>query len=173
MTDKTKVNKIEPLFPRSTFRNEQNMIYTMGLFHEFKQQCKTTPINPIYNLKKYDWKGTLSMYLIYLDCSSEYEAAIKLLGDWDHWRRLCSCNWFKPYIESWREEVIIREAALGKAVIINKANEGNLSAAKELLGQVSKGRVKGKPTNEQKSIESSRMKEVDKKVVNILSRMRS
>jgi hypothetical protein len=160
---------IEPLFPRNKLMNSQNIEFTTGLFHEFNLQ--SAGAIPVYNLKKYDWKDTLSMYQIYMACASEYEAAMKLLGDWKHWQKLCNTSWFHPHIDSWREEVLIREAALGKAVVIRAAEEGNVAAAKELMKQLDKRVGAGRPSKAQKSKEAQRMSDVDKKVVNLLSRM--
>lgn len=148
--------------------NAMNASYTLGLFYEFRMQ--SAGAIPVYNLKAYDWKGTKSMYQIYMNCDSEYEAAMTLLGDWSHWKRLCECGWFKQYIDSWREEVLIREAALGKAVIIQKASEGNLTAAKELVNQLNK-KTNGRPSKESINKDTTRLKAVDAKVVNLLSRM--
>jgi len=160
---------IEPLFPRDKLMNDMNMVYTTGLFHEFNNQ--SAGAIPVYTLKTYDWKGHLSMYKIYMECSSEYEAAMKLLGCWSHWKRLCTCSWFIPYIESWKEEVLVREAAVGKAVIIKAAEDGNVAAAKELLKQMDKRKGPGRPSKEQKNLEKKRQSEVDLKVVSLLSRM--
>jgi hypothetical protein len=160
---------IEPLFPRNKLMNEMNMAFTIGLFHEFNNQSAGAV--PVYTLKTYDWKGHRSMYQVYMGCSSEYEAAMTLLGDWTHWRRLCECSWFKPYIDSWREEVLVREAALGKAVVIQAAEDGNVAAAKELMKQLDKKQGPGRPSKVQKENTTRIMNDVDKKVVNLLSRM--
>lgn len=42
---------------------------------------------------------------------TEYEFANKYLDSWEHWKMLCECTWFKPYLERWREELYLKEAA--------------------------------------------------------------
>ena len=64
---------------------------TKALFFENRFQTTVTEPAP-YCLKSNDWeaKGVVyrSMYLIYMSCDSEYEAAIKLLGNFQHWTKL-------------------------------------------------------------------------------------
>ena len=141
---------------------------TKGLFYEFKYQTKLTEIP--YNLKERDWKGTRSMYQIFMSCGSEYEAAQLLLNSWKHWEVLCKSPWFVPHIEAWREEREIREAALGKATLIDQAESGNVAAAKVLL-EGAKKRKAGRPTKDEVEGEKKKAAAVDNKVTDILTRM--
>lgn len=88
------------------------------------------------------------MYKEYMKCDSEYEAAIHLLGSWPHWQRLCETNWFKPYRDTWEKEREIREIAIGKKVLIEEAENGNVTAARTLYGQ--KAPKKGRPSKHEK-----------------------
>ena len=84
-----------------------------------------------------------------MKCDSEYDAAMLLVGSWHHWLRLKECNWFKPHVESWEKEREIREIALGKKILIEEAEAGNVSAARVLYGQ-SKAK-KGRPSKQDKA----------------------
>ena len=156
------------IFPRKKLLSSIGSQLTQGLFYEYRHQTPTTEC--LYTLKDTDWNGCKSMYLIYMNAGSEYEAALKLLGSWSHWNKLCQCTWFKPYIESWREEREIREAAIGKATLIDKALEGNVSAAKELVNQIKETGKLGRKSQKDKDEYKAKMNKVDQRVVSILSR---
>ncbi len=109
---------------------------TKALFYEnrFNTTVKTTAP---YCLKPNDHelKGVVykSMYLIYMSCDSEYEAAIKLLGNYQHWTKLKRCTWFMPYVEEWNAELTLRESALAKSKLVALTEAGNVTAARTLL----------------------------------------
>lgn len=109
---------------------------TQGLFFEYRYQT-TTSITAPYCLKPNDHthKGITykSMYLIYISCDSEYEAAIKLVGNYSHWLKLAKAPWFSPYLEKWNEELELREAALAKSKLVALTEAGNVTAARTLL----------------------------------------
>ena len=50
------------------------------------------------------------MHDIYVETMdpTEHEAALKLLGSWDHWQALTKCVPFKPILAKWREEMSVR-----------------------------------------------------------------
>lgn len=129
---------------------------TKALFYEnrFNTTVKTTAP---YCLKANDFeaKGTVykSMYLIYMSCDSEYEAAIKLLGNYQHWTKLKRCTWFMPYVEEWNAELTLRESALAKSKLVTLTEAGNVTAARTLLNTkkiagVGKPKSKGKRTSD-------------------------
>ncbi|MGD9382191.1 MAG: hypothetical protein PVI03_07080 [Candidatus Thorarchaeota archaeon] len=123
--------------------HEQLAGTTQALFYEHRH-FTTCQIPAPYNLKEVDWKGSKSMYQIYMSYETEYEAAIALLGSWPHWQRLCKCKWFQPYKEKWDKEREVREEALAKKTLIDQTREGNVTAAKALLD---KKKPRGRPVN--------------------------
>ena len=147
-----------------------NKMLTQGLFTEYRHQT-TGGDTAIYTLKEQDHNDCISMYKVFIDSSSEYEAAQKLLGSWNHWKKLCKCSWFKPHLEDWKEEIKIREAAIGKATLIDAALDGNVTAAKELVNQLNKKSSPGRPSTKQVESNNDRLKKVDEKVVSLLTRM--
>lgn len=110
---------------------------TQGLFYEFRHQttCKTPAV---YTLKDKDWEGCKSMYLIYMQCDSEYEAAQVLLGSWTHWNKLKATSWFATHLEKWNEERTIREESLAHKALLSQTKRGNVTAAKALLSGTKK-----------------------------------
>lgn len=107
---------------------------TQALFWEFRNKVrwKERDIIPQYNLSFTDHDDTLSMRQIYMQCTTEYEAAMVLLGRWDHWEKLCNTPWFPKHIEKWRAEKAARDGDLGRSKIVEAAQAGNLNAAKYL-----------------------------------------
>ncbi len=123
---------------------------TKALFYEHRHQT-TVDMNAPYCLKANDheFKGVTyrSMYLIYMSCDSEYEAAIKLLGNYQHWTKLKRCTWFLPYVEEWNAELRLRESALARAKLVQLTEAGNVTAARTLLNDkkiAGVGKPKGK-----------------------------
>ena len=76
---------------------------TQSLFVEMKHDKYPAP----FTLKPYDHRGRMSMYRKYMEIGdpTEYSQAIGLLGSWEHWKTLCAAEWFKPYVEKWRDEL--------------------------------------------------------------------
>jgi hypothetical protein len=120
---------------------------TKSLFWEWK--FINAAITPVYNLSRRDHDNTLSMYNIYMSFDTEYEAAIRILGNWDHWESLCGCAVFKPYLEKWRTERKIREEAMAHRILVEAAEGGNVTAAKTILIDSKKVANVGRPTNQQ------------------------
>lgn len=109
---------------------------TQALFYEYRY-ATTCDIQAPYCLKPYDFTahGVLyrSMYLIYMTCDSEYEAAITLLGSYPHWQKLKRAPWFKEHLATWNAEIGLREEALAKSKLIDLTEKGNVTAARTLL----------------------------------------
>ena len=98
--------------------------------------------NPVYSLRMVEHKGLPSAYQIISNSVSEYDAAMKTAGDWSMWLR-------------WKTSKALWEGILGKykgtglrhaieameariasealASIIQKSNEGDYRAAKDLV----------------------------------------
>lgn len=110
---------------------------TQGLFYEYNNDKTTCKIVAPYTLQTIDIvrQGIAykSMYLIYIRCDSEYEAAMKLVINYQQWRRLKRAGWFNVYLDEWNEEIALREKALAKSTLISLAEEGNVTAARTLL----------------------------------------
>lgn len=129
-------------------RDTRGKFLTIGLFLETADP--RTRYAPLYCLGETDTAGLPSARRIYLElCDpTEYQAAMALVGSWDHWCYLCGLSWFKPYVEAWRAE--LRSKLKSRAVEIAKElARGNdataLSASKWLHAQLSAKAVGGRP----------------------------
>lgn len=147
-----------------------NGVYiTQSLFIEYKRDDCKVDFYP-YTLKERDHNGAISMYRVYMECETEYEAALKTLNSWKHWQILCKAPCFREHISKWREEREIREAAIGKSVLIKAAEDGNVTAAKSLIEYANK-RKAGRPSNLEVEAEKKKQAAISSKVSNILDRM--
>lgn len=130
------IEKIKADAIKGKFPIPENMLRaTAALFWEHRLTSRTSKrgAKPVYNLSLRDHDGTLSMYQIYMQCATEYEAGLVLLGTTQHWRQLCACKWFVPHIEAWREEMALRDAALGRQALLEASAKGNYAAGKALI----------------------------------------
>ncbi len=90
-------------------RDSMGRYRTRSLFLETRN-LENPSLVPLYTLKERDYKGCLSFRRKYLEIGdlTEYRQATELLGSWEHWQLLQECNWFKPHLEEWREELRIK-----------------------------------------------------------------
>ena len=131
--DKTKEDILDGILPIPTGLTRA----TQGLFFEYRHSSKCTAM---YNLGDVDKAGTVSMYQLYMQCPTEYDAALILLGSMKHWKRLCECTWFAPIVEQWRYDMAVRNSATGESAVFMAALGGNVVAGKALVSQNKVGR---------------------------------
>ena len=140
------------IIPRERLVSANNIMRTQALFLEYKfMNVSHARVNDsVYNLKDYDWNNTISMQNIYVECTSEYEAAMTLVGSWNHWLKLKRCKWFMPYLEAWEIQRKLREESEAKKQLLEAAEDGNVTAAKAIFDQ---GRTKraGRPSTADKA----------------------
>lgn len=127
---------------------------TQGLFYEFNN-----PDAP-YTLRDEDFtnaKGVTykSAAAIYRSCVDEYDAAMKIVGSWAHWKMLLNLDWFVngadlggydfDGIKAWREEMALRDASHSKALLQEQAENGNVTAQRYLNESSNKTTKAGRP----------------------------
>jgi hypothetical protein len=139
----------------SKYKAANGIQLTQGLFYEFNK-----PDAP-YTLRSEDYvskKGIeyKSVSALYRDCSSEYEAAILIVESWEHWKKLCSLDWFVTGhitsaglkyqgLNDWKEEQELRKKAVSEKALMGMVEEGNVTAAKFIYEQQGKQTTKGRP----------------------------
>lgn len=123
---------------------------TQALFWEYRHNVrwKERGITPLFNLSKQDKNDTLSMYQLYMQCASDYEAALVILGNWDHWKKLCATPWFPRHLEKWRADRDERLQFLAQETVVNALLNGNITAAKHVLKEGMKTEATPKATTE-------------------------
>lgn len=122
---------------------------TLSLFYESLGTAQKGRMTPVYSLSNRDKTlddGTFypSAYLIYMSSADENEAAIKLVGSLQHWRKLINDTpWFlegsKTFawtgfegLAQWREDMQARDNSIAKALLFESAAGGNVQAQKAL-----------------------------------------
>ena len=120
----------------SRFKNSSGAFLLRAMFFETTLADKS---QVVYTLKDEDHEGFPSLYKLYLSCSdlTEYEFANQHLGGWDHWLKLQECGWFKPYLQRWRQELILKHKAEALKRVISEARSSsrNAFAANKFLVQ--------------------------------------
>lgn len=125
-------------------RDTRGRYLTSALFAETIHSL--SPYTPVYTLSEFPKDGLLSARQIYLESNdpTEYAAAMKLLGSWEHWQHLCGTTWFAPIVEQWRGELKARllSEATKKVIELSGSYESSsaLAAAKKLMEVTSPSR---------------------------------
>lgn len=127
--------------------------YRTNIFYEFNKS-RHDDYPPLYTMREDKWKGLPSAYRIFMESESEYEAAMKLVGSWNHWQRLLKC---KPFVEgtdeqwsglnTWREEKEIKERAMALTQLKASALDGNVTAQKMLYEGPKGPSKRGRPSD--------------------------
>jgi hypothetical protein len=116
-----------------------------------------------------------------MEAESEYEAAMILVGSWQHWQRLLKC---KPFMEgsddggswqglkSWREEKAIRDKALAYNQLKISAAQGNVTAQKIIFDGDKETKGRGRPSKAEVRKEAAKQAEVADKVKDDLERIK-
>jgi len=143
----------DPDRDRSLLKDVQGK-YRLNLFHEFNTH---DTVKPIYTMREEPFNGLPSAYLIYMHSLTEYEAAMKLVGSWNHWQRLCLSPPFMNGVPThstwsglrqWREEKEFRDKTEMFNLLKIAAATGNV-AAQKILFEKDKVGVRGRPSKAQ------------------------
>lgn len=152
--------------------------YRTNIFKEFNI-TRHDEMPPLYTMREESYKGLPSAYLIYMTSDSEYEAAIKLVGSWNHWLRLLKC---KPFmegpenaynwtgLEEWRREKEIKEKATAYNQLKESAAAGNVQAQK-LLYEGDKSGKRGRPSDSEVRKAAKEQAELNTRITGDLKRL--
>ena len=111
------------------YRNDSGTRLTKCLFFETTREHDK--VHVIYTLKDRTHRDLPSLYQLYMGCEdlTEYQFANKHLDGWEHWKILCECDWFKPYLVRWREELELLIKGRALRHIQEEAAAGTRSSA--------------------------------------------
>jgi len=167
--DKMEKENIPYTLDLPNMRDSLGKYRTRSLFKEFNHgriEATGKPFDPVFTLRDFDYDGLPSFKRMYMEASdpSEYSFAMETLGSWEHWEKLCSVGFFKPYIEKWRKELVLKLKSDGLIALTRlagnaKSEAQRLQAAKFLAdeGFVPDKRVKrGRPSKEEVEGEMNR-----------------
>jgi hypothetical protein len=125
--------------PDTPLRGANNILLTQALFVEFGNEDAPYTLK-VEHLNK-NGKTYVSLCKVFLESVDEYEAAMRLVGSWKHWQRLCDNKWFsegwEPFnyegLNSLRETMKLRDKSAAKRKLMEAMDSGNVTAAKILL----------------------------------------
>lgn len=163
-----------PTTSRSACKQDGRWL-TQGLFYETINHAQHQRFCPLYTMQELEvWDPVYELWLpsakqIYVQSDSEYEAAVKLLGSYEHWGRLLALKWFmegpkncaSSGVSQWREEQEARKAHEITQKLLKAAQEGNVTAMKTLLGNKKPGREAGRPSKEEVEGKKKQMAQED------------
>jgi hypothetical protein len=161
------------------FMDKSNRPRTESLFLETCRPKTARKYEPVYTLRSYERNGLPSAYQIYMDSINEYEAAIRLVGDMRHWRKLCSLKWFMDGVEEqqfdglaqWRVDKAAKDQAEALYLLKQNAEGGNVTAQRTLLDAAKQAKEVGRPKKE-KEVKAAK-EEREAKVLDLLKLIKS
>lgn len=160
----------------SKLKGSNGVYLTQGLFYEYNN-----PEAP-YTLRPDDYtsrKGNTykSFARVYRESVDEYDAAMDLLGSWQHWQKLCKESWFLTGevngstftgLNHWREEKDKANESAAKRVLLDAIADGDTQSAWKLYDKVTKKEMQKSVGRPEKKVPKS----VESKVSSIADQIR-
>ena len=162
---------------KSRMISEGNLLRTRALFLEpsYKMQDYVQ-----YVLSPYDHptRGIPSIYRLYIEMEdlAEFDFANTYFLGMDHWRRICECEWFKPYLEEMRGDLQLKLKSRALARIKQEAEkEDSKNYFQSLKYLADKGYIekdkKGRPSKAQVEAEAKKQASNKTELDDIMDRM--
>lgn len=137
--------------------------------------------SPVYCLsERQDHKDCPRLYKVFIDSADEYDFAMKAFGSKGHLDRLKNVKWFmegwqgcmtfRGY-QAWLDDMEERDASIGKKVLIEKAQDGDVTAAKKLIDMHKRTASKGRPKKEDITREAKKAAEEKTDIEDDLKRL--
>lgn len=154
------------MYKGNKFKNTAGAHLLKALF--FEEAVDTDRPDALYTLKLEDHdvpgeKVYLSIHRAYVQLQDEFKLANQYFDGWSHWKKLCACNWFKPFLDDMREEVdvSVKAKALNsiRDVASNVEDKNSYNANKFLLenGIAIKKDMRGRPSKEKIKQEADKL----------------
>lgn len=152
--------------------DEQGRFLVRGIFWELSNPDRRQVYPPSYTLKVEDAHGLPSAYNLYMNSVDEYEAAIKIAGNMNNWRKLCNCAWFMEGmveyghdgLRQWRLDMEARDKSIAKKQLQEKALEGSVQAMTKLYNIGEKKILPKKPVSKLKQKSESNVLDLANKI---------
>ena len=124
----------------------------------FLETTRDSNMPPVLTLMDYNKNGLPSAYLIYMESETEYDAAMKIVGSMNHWRKLTATPWFLngdpdrgfTGLEQWRRDMAMRDANMAMSILRSRVADGDQKSAQFLLTYATKGQIAGGTDNKTK-----------------------
>jgi|SRR5690606_2923985 len=127
-----------------------------NLFLEiYELTTSKTHLPPIYTMMDREVNELPSAHQVFIHSADEYEAAMKLVGSWKHWKRLIEHKWFREGhtkwdgLDSWREEMELKKKSRATRALINLVVQNDRGAATRILDEFQPKQKRGRPSKEE------------------------
>lgn len=154
------------------YKTANNRWWTTGLFWDRVRNTYTEDrsddFDPIFTLY-HDHPKYINARKTFVELGdpSGYKWAMQYLGDYDHWRALMKCEWFREAYEEWMEEVNAKLASEGLDAVRRVARSENdsqaLAAGKWLASKEWDKKQRGRPSKAE--VAAATKQEVKKRTV--------
>ena len=155
---------------------------TDSLFVErIAKRHKKNGTKPVYCLSERQEKDNCSkLYDVFINSADEYDFAIKAFGSKGHLDKLKQVKWFTEGWQgcitfrgynAWLDDMAERDSSIGKKVLMEKAQDGDVNAAKKLIDMNKKTSTRGRPKKEDITREAARQAEEKTDVEDDLKRL--
>lgn len=105
----------------------------------------------------------------FMSSTTEYEAAMKLVSSWDHWKAIAKSPMNARYIDVWKEEKILSDQTKARKRLMQAADEGNVSAARTIYEAKKEEREQRERAKKQAQEEQYQNDILSKSAANIIS----
>lgn len=155
------------------YKAENGIQLTQGLFYEFNN------VDAPFTLRSDDYTSRrgnkyVSVAKLFIESVDEYDAAIKILGSWEHWEKLCNLSWFTDGyttstgmvyggLNNWRNQMKLRDESLAKSQLIDQVKTGNVAASR-YLHEISTKQKAGRPETKKPKAKVSNVEQLWKDV---------
>ena len=119
---------------------------TRSLFWEYRREG----YDYLFTLKDHDYNNGRSLNHIFLelDDPTEYKIASEIFVSLQHWKELSNLEWFRPFLEKWRDELEIRIRA---EALLNLRKQSKIStSAAQFLSKGAWMMSRGRPSKAEK-----------------------
>lgn len=145
---------------KPTLKNKNNTYIINGLFYELQHKANDD-VTPLFSLKENDiirdgvkYPSLKRIYMSYNHVPGlEYEFAIDVFREWEHWERICNGFHTKEHVQQWRDELTVRlkAEAIKSMVDISKGDSGSAAQAAKYIASLGWEVKAGRPTKEEKT----------------------
>lgn len=129
-----------------------NIRKTGGLFLEwwkYQKDKRAEDQPPVFNLTDdQQVEDTVPLKWFYMQYPTEYDFAIAVFGQWGHWEKLRNSPWFNPHYLAWQTEREQMELAMARKTLLDRAADGDVSAAKKIIDEAKPKRSVGRAKKE-------------------------
>jgi len=152
------------------YLEENGQYRTDSLFVErIMKRHKNRGLTPVYCLnERQSIKDCPQLYKIFMESADEYDFAVKAFGSKGHLDKLKNIKWFtegwqgsvtfRGY-DAWLDDMRERDLSTAKKVLLDRAADGDVSAAKKLVDMNKPTHVRGRPKKEDITREAARQAE--------------